>query len=113
MGAVRFSAGERAIRLSVDVERGHDGPAAQRFVRRHRAVPQPHRPLHRLAARAATSAADAAQERHSPASGRAAEWRFSAASSGSGRPSGTGEANGSLERVRRRHLGGTAMERAG
>ena len=87
---------------------------AQRFVRRHRAVPQPHRaPLHRLAARVATSAADAAQERHNRALGRAAEWRFSAASSGSGRPSGAGEANGSQERLRRRHLGGTAMERAG
>ena len=68
---------------------------AQRFVRRHRAVPQPHRPLHRLTAKAATSAADATQERHSPASGKVAEWRFSAASSGSGRSSGTGEANGS------------------
>jgi hypothetical protein len=52
---------------------------AQRFVRRHRAVLQPYRPLHRPAARAAISAADATQERHSPASGKVAEWRFSAA----------------------------------
>ena len=58
---VRFSAGERVIRRSADVERGHDGPAAQRFVRRHRAVLQPYRPLHRPAARAAISAADATQ----------------------------------------------------
>ena len=94
-GRTRFSAGERAIRRSADVERGRDGPAAQRFVRRRHAVAQPHRPLHRLAARAATSAADAAQERYSPASGKVAEWRFGAASSGSGRSSGTGEANGS------------------